>query len=81
MAQPVREIKLTNKQKRVLDFIAEKGSISNKEAIDEIGEGRLSSVIMSLRRKGYNIKTVRVDIVNKYGEGTWYGKYVFDTNE
>ena len=68
---------LTGKENRVLDYIISKGSISNKQAIEDLGDGRLSQTISQLRKKGYDIKTVRVDIVNRHGEETWYGKYMF----
>lgn len=74
------EIKLSNKQKRVLDYMHEHGSISSKQALEEIGDGRLSNTIMGLRQKGYDIDCLRIDIQNRYGEATWYGKYVFSNN-
>lgn len=69
-------IKLSNKQRRALSYIRENGSISSKQAQEDLGDGRLSDTIKHLRDKGYNIVTLRIDTVNRYGEPTWYGKYV-----
>lgn len=75
------EIKLSSKEARALAYMQDHGSISNKEALEQIGDGRLSNTIMGLRRKGYDIDCLRIDIQNRYGEPTWYGKYVFSQNK
>ena len=72
----MNEIKLSNKEQRALAYIQAHGSISNKQALEELGDGRLSETILQLIEKGFNIETVRVDIENRYGEPTWYGKYI-----
>jgi len=76
-----KEIKLSSKEARALAYMQEHGSISNKEALEQIGDGRLSNTIMGLRRKGHDIDCLRIDIQNRYGEPTWYGKYVFSQNK
>ena len=70
--------KLTPAQARVIDYMERHGSISAKEAEDHLHNHRLASTIEVLRnKKGYEINTLRIDVVNVYGEPTWYGKYVF----
>ena len=70
--------KLTPTQLRVIRYMTEHGSISPKEAEEHLHNHRLASTIEVLRnKKGYDINTIRVDVVNAYGEPTWYGKYVF----
>lgn len=69
-------VSLSNKETRVLQYIDQHGSISSKEAVDHLGDGRLSETILQLRRKGFNIETVRVDSTNRYGEPCWYGRYI-----
>lgn len=71
-----REIKLSPKESRVLNYISKHGSIDSDQARKELGDARLSGTILGLRRKGYDIDTLRVDVINRYGESTWYGKYV-----
>ena len=70
-------VKLSAQEQRTIDYMREHGGISNKEAIDLLGDGRVASTILRLRKKGFDIRTLRVDIKNRYGESTWYGKYVF----
>lgn len=64
-------------QERVLEYIAEHGSISQREAMDDLHVGRLSDVILKLRRKGFKIKTVDVGGINEYGKYS-YGIYMFE---
>lgn len=53
---------------RILDYIAEFGSISQLEALQDLGVMRLASRISDLKRQGYNIKS-SIDVVkNRYGE-------------
>lgn len=53
---------------RILDYIAEFGSITQLEALQDLGVMRLASRISDLKRQGYNIKS-SIDIVkNRYGE-------------
>lgn len=50
-------------------------SISNLEALEEYGIGRLSDIILKLRREGYPIKTVMIRTKNRYGKEIIYGRY------
>lgn len=68
---------LSSYERRVIDYITQHGGISSKEAVEDLGNGRLSGTIHNLRKKGYNIQTLRIDTENRYGEPTWYGRYVF----
>lgn len=52
----------------ILDYIAEFGSITPLEAIQDLGIMRLASRISDLKRKGYNIISENVTIKNRYGE-------------
>lgn len=74
--QPISQIKLSNKEFRVLDYLNKHGSIDSDQARADLGDARLSETIRQLRCKGYNIETLRIDTVNRYGEPTWYGRYV-----
>lgn len=69
---------LTNREKRVIDYMNKHGSISAKEAESHLHEHRLATAISSLRHeRGYKIDCVRIDMTNAYGEPTWYGRYYF----
>ena len=60
---------------RVLDYILEFGSITQLEALNELGVMRLASRISDLKRKGYHINS-RVDVVkNRYGENCHIKRY------
>lgn len=53
---------------RILDYIAEFGSITQLEALQDLGVMRLASRISDLKRQGYNIAS-SIDVVkNRYGE-------------
>lgn len=66
---------LAPKEQRALKYLRSHKYMTSDDG-RSIGDGRLSDTIMRLRRKGYDIETIRVDIVNRYGENTWYGKYI-----
>ena len=53
---------------RILDYIAEKGSITQLEALTELGVMRLASRISDLKRQGYNIKSENVTVKNRFDE-------------
>ena len=69
------EIKLNKTQKRVFDFLTEKGSITILDAITEFGETRLSSRIFELKEKGINIASKKIAVSNRFGEKRWVNKY------
>lgn len=77
MTKPFVIQKLSKKEKRCLDYMHEHESIDQDRARRDLGDARLSQTILQLRQKGYNINTLRIDTTNRYGEPTWYGKYVF----
>lgn len=53
---------------RILDYIAENGSITQLEALQELGVMRLASRISDLKRQGYNIISKTEAVKNRYGE-------------
>lgn len=61
---------------RILEHLKKSGSITSMEAFQLFGITRLSARIKELRDKGYDIRTLMVDSVNRYGEDVRYGKYV-----
>ena len=53
---------------RILDYIAEHGSITQLEALTELGVMRLASRISDLKRKGYNIISKTETVKNRFDE-------------
>ena len=52
---------------RVLDYMHKHGSITQIEALRDIGVMRLASRVSDLRRLGYDIAS-RTEVKNRYGE-------------
>lgn len=65
---------------RILDYIAENGSITQLEALQELGVMRLASRISDLKRKGYNIISKTETVKNRYGEKCSIKRYSLERN-
>lgn len=59
---------------RVLNYMIDHGSITQKDAINEFGCYRLAAKIFDLRKEGYVIETERKPFRNEYTSG-FYAKY------
>ena len=59
---------------RVLDYIREVGSITQLEALKELGVMRLASRISDLKRQGYNIISKPEAVMTRYGK-TYIKRY------
>ena len=64
--------------KRLLDWLVEKGAISNLEAITELGILNGKGRIFDLRRAGYDIETTWMTGVNRWGEPYRCARYVMN---
>lgn len=64
----------TTQAQRVIDYIRETGSITQLEAIKELGVLRLSAVVFILKEQGYAIKSELVPVKTRYGT-THIAKY------
>ena len=53
---------------RVLDYMKEHGSITQLEALNELGVMRLASRISNLKKQGYTFESKFVSVRNRYGE-------------
>ena len=60
---------------RILEYIAEFGSITQIEALRELGIMRLASRMSDLKRKGYDVISKRETFKNRYGEVTHIKRY------
>jgi hypothetical protein len=64
----------TTQSQRVLDYIRETGSITQLEALKELGVMRLASRISDLKRQGYNITSKPEAVMTRYGK-TYIKRY------
>lgn len=62
-------------EQRVLEYIRENGSITQLEALNELGVMRLASRISSLRKQGFNIVGESVTVKNRFNENCHIKKY------
>lgn len=62
---------------RVLDYLMEHGSITQREASIELGVERLPSRIHELRKIGYPIIGKMVPVKNRYGETCRVKRYTY----
>jgi hypothetical protein len=66
---------------RVLDYIDEFGSITQLEALRDLGVMRLASRISDLKKQGYTIKSDRETVKNRFGENCNIKRYSLARNE
>lgn len=60
---------------RVIDYIDMFGSITQFEAMQDLGIMRLASRISDLKKKGYPIKSELVSVKNRFGEDCYIKRY------
>lgn len=60
---------------RVLDYIDEFGSITQLDALKDLGVMRLASRISDLRKQGYPITSEMEAVKNRYGESCYIKRY------
>lgn len=63
------------KTQAVLDWLKTHASISSMEAIQSFGATRLSAIIFDLRKRGYNIETVRCEGTDRFGNKMTFARY------
>ena len=60
---------------RVLDYIDEFGSITQLEALKDLGVMRLASRISDLKKQGYPITSTVETVKNRFGENCYIKRY------
>ena len=60
---------------RILDYIEEFGSITQREALYDLGVARLASRISDLKKAGHNIESKMEAVKNRYGETCYVKRY------
>lgn len=63
---------------RILDYIGEFGSITQYEALRDLGVMRLASRISDLKKQGYPITSKTVAVKNRYDEKCHIKQYSID---
>lgn len=59
----------------ILEYIKQFGSITQLQAIVDLGVIRLPSRVFELRQKGYPIVSERVPVANRYGGKSYINRY------
>lgn len=70
--------KKISKHQKVLEHLKEHGTITSLEAIELYGATRLSAIIFNLRKQGFNIETIDLPFVDRFGNKSHYGKYILN---
>lgn len=60
---------------RVIDYMTQFGSITQLEALNDLGIMRLASRISDLRTKGYDIKREMITVRNRFEEECHVARY------
>lgn len=60
---------------RVIDYMHEFGSITQYEAIRDLGVMRLASRVSELKKRGYSIDSRMVAVKNRFGETCYVKSY------
>lgn len=64
-----------DKTSAVLNHLKVRGSITSMEAFELYGATRLSAIIFSLRKKGYNIETNDGTCIDRFGHRCNFARY------
>lgn len=68
---------MTPKEERLLTYLRKsKKGITSLDAINKLGETRLSATIYLLRQRGFQILDTYETSQNRYGENTRFKRYV-----
>lgn len=60
---------------RVLKYMSDFGSITQLQALQDLGVMRLASRISDLRKNGVDIEDELIPVTNRYGEKCYIKKY------
>ena len=59
----------------VIDYIREFGSITQLDALKDLGVMRLASRISDLKKQGYNIESKPEAVLNRYGKKCYINRH------
>lgn len=72
---------LMSQRKAVLDWLSTGAGITSMDAFRAFGATRLSAIIFDLRKRGHDIRSERVEGVDRYGKKTRFVRYRMVTEE
>lgn len=72
---------MTGHKERLLKYLKENGKITTMEAIQKLGNTRLSEYIRQLRKDGYIINNIHKTGINVFGEKCHYDEFVLKEEE
>ncbi len=52
--------------------------MTTMEAFELFGASRLPAIIYQLRKKGYNIETKMINLIDRFGNPCSYGLYIYN---
>jgi len=61
---------------RIIRYMQDFGSITSRDAINDLGVYRLASRISELRKNGYEINRRMIKVKNRYGESCTVAEYI-----
>ena len=64
-----------SQNERILDYIERFGSITQKDALNDLGVMRLASRISDLKARGYNIISTSEPVKNRFDETCYIKRY------
>ena len=67
-----------NQNKAILNHLMKNKSITSLEAINLYGATRLSAIIYNLRKSGYDITSKTTAGINRFGNKTYFSKYILN---
>lgn len=75
MKAKVKKARKPTQAERVLAYMEKFGSITQYEALQDLGVMRLASRISDLKKKGYPIKSEDVAVKNRFGDICYVSQY------
>lgn len=67
-----------NQRQRIIDYINQFGSITSKDAYDDLGITQLATRIKELKEQGYRFETKWESSKNRYGEKVDFKRYFLE---
>lgn len=68
---------MKNQKERIIQYINDFGSITTKDAFNDLGIARLSSRIFELKEDGYAFEETWETGKNRYGEAVCFKRFSF----
>ena len=72
---------MQSQNNRLLDYLKQHGSIDPLRAWEILGIYRLASRINDLRNRGYDIKTTKIKVHNRFGEDIRVALYTYEVTQ